>query len=73
MIREIRDFADRYNWIHPSILATFVYRPPYQAAFKNTWLTSPTKLNVRSDNLTHPDSPSDMVLARTFVTIRSLW
>jgi len=34
MIRKTRDFADRYNWTHPSILATFGCQPPYQAAFK---------------------------------------
>ncbi len=34
-------------------------------------MTSPTKLNVRSDSLTRSYSPSDMVLARTFVAIRS--
>ena len=34
-------------------------------------MTSPTKLNVRSDSLTGSYSPSDIVLARTFVTIRS--
>jgi len=34
-------------------------------------MTSPTKLNVRSDSLTRSYSPSDMVPARTFVTIRS--
>src|SRR5271157_497009 len=34
-------------------------------------LTSPTKLDVRSDSLTRSYPPGDMVLARTFVTIRS--
>ena len=39
LVRATRPLAERYIWTHPSIAETFRCQPPYQAAFKKTWLS----------------------------------
>ena len=39
LVRATRQLAGRYIWTHPKIAETFRCQPPYQAAFKKTWLS----------------------------------